>query len=64
MIYNPLNKPVKRKLRINLYYTGLKDVAMVSEQDGKAVKMKIDHNYDTFFEVEIPAKSQTWYVIK
>lgn len=64
MVYNPLNEPVKRKLRINLYYTGLKDVAMVSEQDGKAVKMKIDHNYDTFFEVEIPAKSQTWYVIK
>lgn len=64
MVYNPLNEPIKRKLKINLYYTGLKDTAMVSEQDKKAVELPINHNYDAFLEVEIPAKSQTWFVIR
>lgn len=64
MVYNPLNEPIRQKLKVNLYYTGLKDAAMVSEQDGKAKKVKLDHNYYAFFEVDIPAKSQTWFVIK
>lgn len=64
MIYNPLNEPIKRKMKVNLYYTGLKDEAIISEQDGKAVKLVIDRNYNAFFDVEIPAKSQTWFVIK
>lgn len=64
MVYNPLDEPIKRKLRVNLYYTGLKDVAKVYEQDGKMKKLNLDHNYDAVFEVEIPAKSQTWFVIK
>lgn len=64
MVYNPLNGTIKQKLKINLYYTGLKDHAQISEQDGKIKKIRIDHNYDAEFEIEIPAKSQTWFVIK
>lgn len=64
MLYNPLEQPIKRKLKVNLYYTGLKDAATVSEQDGKPVQVAIDRNYDAVFDVEIPAKSQTWFVIK
>ena len=64
MLYNPLEHPIKRKLKVNLYYTGLKDGATVSEQDGKPVRMVVDRNYNAVFDVEIPAKSQTWFVIK
>lgn len=64
MIYNPLEQPVKRKIKVNLYYTGLKDRATVSEQDGKPAKVAIDRNNHAVFDVVIPAKSQTWFVIK
>lgn len=64
MVYNPLDKPIKRNLKIDLYYTGLKDKVVLSEQDGKAKKIKLDRDYNAVFEVEIPAKSQTWFVIK
>lgn len=64
MVYNPLDEPIKRRLKINLYYTGLKKSASISEQGGKAKKIRIDQNYDVVFDVEIPAKSQTWFVIK
>lgn len=64
MVYNPLDEPIKRNLKIDLYYTGLKDKVVVSEQDGKAKKINLDRDYNAVFEVEIPAKSQTWFVIK
>ncbi len=64
MVYNPLNEPIKRKVKVNLYYTGLKGKVMVSEQDGKEHRLQMNQDYDAFFEVDIPAKSQTWFVIK
>lgn len=64
MVYNPLEQPIKRKLKVNLYYTGLKSAASVSEQDGPAKKLDINREYEAVFEVDIPAKSQTWFVIK
>ena len=64
MIYNPLDEPIHRKLRVNLYYTGVKDKALISEQDGKARKYHIEPNGDVWLEMIIPAKSQTWFVIK
>lgn len=64
VVYNPLDEPIKRKLRVNLYYTGLKDKATIAEQDGKARKIEIDRNGHALFEINIPAHSQTWFVIK
>lgn len=64
MIHNPLNEPIKRDLRVSLYYTGVEGSALVSEQDGKARKMKVAPNGELLLQVEIPAKSQTWFVIK
>jgi hypothetical protein len=64
MVYNPLNEPIKRKIKVNLYYTGLKDEAKIAEQDGIQKTIKIDRNNIAWFDVEIPAHSQTWFVIK
>ncbi len=64
MVYNPLNEPIKRSIKVNLYYTGIKDVAQFSEQDGSQKSIKIDRNNMTWIDVEIPAHSQTWFVIK
>lgn len=64
MVYNPLKEPVKRRIRVNLYYTGISGNAMVSEHDGKSRKLRMEPNGDAWFELDIPAKSQTWFVIK
>ena len=64
MVYNPLNKPVQKTITVNLYYTGLEKSAMISEQDGKAKKYKLDGQGNTTIQLNIPAKGTTWYVIK
>ncbi len=34
MIYNPLNEPIERRIRLPLYYTGLTDRAAIRREDG------------------------------
>lgn len=63
MVYNPLDEPIRRKLDIDLYYTGLKNQVMVSEQDGSWKVVDL-HQTDVELEVIVPAKSQTWFVFK
>lgn len=64
MVYNPLNEPIKREIRVNLYYTGIQGMAQVSEQDGNIRQMKVAPNGELLLPIEIPAKSQTWFVFK
>lgn len=45
MVYNPLNQSLKRVLKLPLYYTGLYDVAMISEQEGQPRPYKLDRKY-------------------
>jgi hypothetical protein len=63
MVYNPLNEPIKRTLRINVYYTGLSGKAVVSMNDGKTKIYGISSDNILELPVEIPAKSQCWYVM-
>jgi hypothetical protein len=64
MVYNPLDKPVKQNLTINVYYTGLRKTASVSENGGKPVSYKIDRNYEIILPVNVEANSESWYIIK
>ena len=64
MVYNPLEEPIKRQITVNLYYTGLKDKVVLSEQDGKSRTLKLTRDYNVVIDVEIPAKSQTWFVMR
>ena len=64
MVYNPLTEDIHRTLRVNLYYTGLKDAARISEQGRKFKEYRLDRDYSIGLEVHIPAKSQTWFVIE
>lgn len=63
MVYNPLTEPIKRTLKVNLYYTGLKDKAIIKEQDEQEKTILLDRDYNVMIETEIPAKSQTWFLI-
>jgi len=64
MIYNPLDEAIKRKIKVNLYYTGLTGNVQVVEQDQNSRTMPLNAASEAIFEVNIPAKSQTWFVIK
>lgn len=64
MVYNPLDKPIRRKLKVNLYYTGLRKSAKVTGLYGKVDGIQIDSDYNAVFNVDIAAKSQTWFIFK
>ena len=64
MVYNPLENEITRNIKVNLYYTGLSEIAMIAGQNGDSVKYKLDREYNVVIPVKIPAKSQTYYVIK
>ena len=63
MIYNPLNEAITRTLEVDLYYTGINGQAIVSEQDKPAKAIPLKGSKLTL-QVTIPARSQTWYVLK
>jgi hypothetical protein len=64
VVYNPLNEPIKRNIKVNLYYTGLKTKAKIIQEEGTEKILQIDRDYNAMFEVQIPAKSQTWFTIE
>ena len=64
VVFNPLNQPVARLLRVNLYYTGLTAAARVSEQGQKPKSFKIDRAFNINLPVQIPAQGMNWFVIK
>jgi hypothetical protein len=64
MVYNPLDHAVKQNLTINVYYTGLNNVALIRENDGKAKRFSINRNYEITVPVRVEANSQSWYIIR
>ncbi|HRP32857.1 MAG TPA: hypothetical protein PKV73_13245, partial [Agriterribacter sp.] len=61
MVYNPLNVSITRDIEVDLYYTGLKSRATVSENDGAGRKMTLNGT-KLHLTVTVPAKSQKWFV--
>lgn len=64
MLYNPLNEVMNRKIKLPLYYTGLRKKAIIREKEGKEMTYKLDDDNSVIYEVSIPANSYTWLVIK
>lgn len=64
MLYNPLGHEIKKKITLNLYYTGLDAEALISREGGIPKAYFLDRNYEIEMEVEIPAHGETWYVIQ
>ena len=64
MLYNPLKEEIKKKITLNLYYTGLDAEALVSQEGEIPKTYFLDRNYNIEMEIEIPARGETWYIIK
>lgn len=63
-LYNPLDEPVQREIRIPLYYTGLRDKAIVKEQDRLPQVYTLSRDYSIRLKITIPAKGYNWYIIE
>ncbi len=63
-VYNPLDKHVTKTIRVNLYYTGLTDVAVISASDQAPVDYELARDYTVDVEVTVPPLGMSWYVIR
>jgi hypothetical protein len=64
VVFNPTLSPVERKIRVNLYYTGLTDTAQVTDVDGALQTLSLARDYSVPIHVSIPSGGFGWYVIE
>ncbi|UCS91756.1 NPCBM/NEW2 domain-containing protein [Echinicola marina] len=64
MFFNPTEEDMKRKIKLPLYYTGLRDTAEVRIKEGTVKSYKLARDYSIEVDLTIPANSYTWLVIE
>lgn len=80
VVYNPLPTELRKTINVNLYYTGLTDVAMVSTaakssfadgavdetttEESPAVPYRLARDYSIDLDVTVPAGGMRWFVIR
>lgn len=64
VVFNPLNEPVTRTLRVNLYYTGLTASARVRGAGGSLGTFALERDYSVEIPVQIPAQAMGWWVLE
>jgi hypothetical protein len=63
MIYNPLNEPIQRRIRLPLYYTGLTSRAAIGREDGHSETVALARDYSAEVTVSIPARGRVWLTV-
>ncbi|MVM31968.1 alpha-galactosidase [Spirosoma sp. HMF4905] len=64
MLFNPLKTKITRTIKLPLYYTGLRETAMIRQGEGKPKSYKLNRNYEVEISVEIEPESYGWWVIE
>ncbi len=64
VVFNPLNEPVAKTLRVNLYYTGLTDEARVVASDATTRRFTLNRDYTIELPVQVAAQGMSWLVIE
>jgi hypothetical protein len=64
MVFNPTSDPVNTNLPVPLYYTGLTDIAQVSEQENAWKNYTLARDYHIDIPISLPALGITWFLIK
>jgi hypothetical protein len=64
MVYNPLSHPVRRTVRLPLYYTGLTQAAMIREKETPPKRYELDREYQVRVPLDIEPHATTWLVIE
>ena len=64
MVYNPLDRAIDRTMTLPLYYTGIRDVARISQQTQSARDYRLSREYTVDLPVQLAAQGRTWFVIE
>lgn len=64
MVYNPLDHPVRRQLKLPLYYTGLTTTARVREQQGQSKEYTLDRQFNIEIPVDIAPRNVSWFIVE
>jgi len=63
MVFNPLDVPATKTLKLPLYYSGLADKVKVAERDGKARSYQLDRTFALDLPVSLGPQRVTWFVV-
>ncbi len=64
MFYNPTDEIIEKTISLPLYYTGLTELAEISEQGGVSKSYSLNRDYSVNLAIRIPPNSHTWFVIE
>jgi hypothetical protein len=64
MVFNPMDAPLNRMLRLPLYYTGLKKAAMVRIEDGPEKEFALDANARVEIPISVSPQGFTWLTVQ
>lgn len=64
VVFNPINEPVQRTVRVNLYYTGLTDRVEVCEEGNATRSMTLDRDFGVDLPVAVPPQGMKWFVLR
>jgi hypothetical protein len=64
MVYNPLDREVRKTLIVPLYYAGLASTATVCHDDRSTVTTSLDSQHCVSLPVSVPARGTTWFVFQ
>jgi hypothetical protein len=64
MFFNPTNEKITRNIKLPLYYTGLKETAIIRIGSGKPFMVKLNRNYEAEVTLTLPADGYLSLVIQ
>jgi hypothetical protein len=64
MVFNPLDEPVEKELKVPLYYTGLKESARFISEDGLIQTRQLQRDYSTTLKVQMKPQSAAWFLVQ
>ena len=64
VVFNPLDQPATRTIRVNFYYTGLTDTVKLRDRQDACNTYGLDRRFNVDVPVKIGADGMTWFVIE
>ena len=64
VVFNPLDQPLERSLRVGLHYTGLTETARVREEGGPPSVQPLGRDSTIDLPVRVPAGGMKWFIFE
>ena len=63
LVFNPTLSALNQTIKFPLYYTGIADTALFSQEGAPGVARAVARDYSVAFPVALPPQSVTWFLI-